>query len=144
MQQTYYAFNKTRESFLGLNITCAQTPAGRLRGLLGRLRVGMGEGVWVIPSNGIHTVGMLFPIDVVYLDADLRVILLAEHLRPFRISPICMRSASLLELPQHTIYASQTKVGDQILICSPEEMETYLASDNRAETTEETSKGVLG
>lgn len=137
MQQTYYVFNKTRESFLGLNITCAQTPLKRLCGLLGRLRIGLGEGLWLVPSWGIHTIGMLFPIDVIYLDADYQVILLVEHLGPFRISPICLKSASVLELPPHTIYASQTKLGDRMLICPPEEMEIYLASASRAMPCEE-------
>lgn len=144
MPQTYYVFNKTRESFLGLNISCAQTPAGRLRGLLGRLRIGLGEGLWLIPSRGIHTIGMLFPIDVVYLDDDHQVVQLVEHLRPFSISRICMRSASLLELPAHTIYASQTRLGDQLLICSPEEMESYLVSVSQVVTLEETNTEATG
>jgi uncharacterized membrane protein (UPF0127 family) len=131
MQQTYYAFNKTRESFLGLNIMSPRTLFGRLRGLLGRLRIGLGEGLWLTPSSGIHTIGMLFPIDVIYLDADHRVIHLVEHLRPFRISPIRLRSSSLLQLPAHTIYASQTKLGDGMLICPPQELETYLTNANR-------------
>jgi uncharacterized membrane protein (UPF0127 family) len=144
MQQTYYVFNKTRESFLGLNITCARTPLGRLRGLLGRLRIGLGEGLWLVPSRGIHTIGMLFPIDVIYLDEDHKVIHLVEHLRPFRVSPICLKSDSLIELPAHTIYASQTKVGDRMLICPPREMESYLASANRARNWEKAPDAATG
>lgn len=137
MQQTYYVFNKTRESFLGLGITCADTPWGRLRGLIGRLRINLGEGVWLVPSRGIHTIGMLFPIDVIYLDGNYQVVHMVEHLRPFRMSPICRKSSSLLELPAHTIYASQTKLGDTLLICRPEEMETYLANADRTRASEE-------
>src|SRR5271165_1714626 len=137
MQQTYYAFNKTRESFLGLSISCAGTPLKRLRGLLGRLRIGLGEGLWVVPSQGIHTIGMLFPIDVIYLDADGQVVHLVEHLCPFSFGHICLKSSSLLELPPHTIYASQTKVGDRILVCPQAEMETYLASARRLAEWEE-------
>jgi uncharacterized protein len=143
MQQTYYAFNKTREAFLGLNIVCPTTLFGRLRGLLGRLRIGLGEGLWLIPSRGIHTIGMLFPIDVIYLDAEYSVIHLVEHLRPFRISPICLRSSSLLQLPAHTIYTSHTKLGDRMLICPPQEMETYLADASRL-ASEETSQEATG
>jgi len=143
MHQTYYAFNKTRESFLGLSIMSPRTLFGRLRGLLGRLRIGLGEGLWLIPSRGIHTIGMLFPIDVIYLDADYRVIHLVEHLRPLRISPIRLRSSSLLQVPAHTIYASQTKLGDRMLICPPHEMETYLANAN-GRASEETSQEATG
>jgi hypothetical protein len=51
---------------------------------------------------------------------------LVEHLGPFRLSPIRPISSSVLELPPHTIYASQTRVGDQLLICEPRDMEDYL------------------
>jgi len=124
MKATYCIFNKTSQSFLGLNITCACTLLARLKGLLGRLSISPGEGLWVVPSRGVHTVGLLFPIDVIYLDAENRVVHLVEHMRPFRVSQIRLNCASVLELPPHTIYASRTRMGDQLLICLPEEMDT--------------------
>lgn len=82
--------------------------------------------MWLAPSQGVHTIGVLFPVDVVYLDAEDRVIHLVEHLGPFRIGPLRLKSATVLELPPHTIYRSQTHVGDQLVICRAEEMENYL------------------
>lgn len=124
MKAGYCAFNKTNQCFLGLKVSAAFTPLARIRGLLGRLRMGQDEGLWLAPSRGIHTVGMLFPIDVVFLDKCNCVIHLIEHLRPFRLSPIRIDAASILELPVHTIYATQTSVGDQLLICRPDELGT--------------------
>jgi len=121
----YCVFNQTGESFVGLNIRRADTSLARLRGLLGQFRMRSGEGLWVIPSHGMHTIGLLAAIDLIYLDVGERVIHLVEHLSPFRIAPIHLRSSSVLELPPHTIYSSQTHVGDQLLICPPEEMEAY-------------------
>jgi uncharacterized protein len=132
MKQTYCAFNNTRESFLGLNISRGDTWLVRLSGLSGKLRFRSGEGVWLNPARGIHTIGMLSPIDLAYLDASYRVIYVVEHLSPFRIAPIRMKSSSVLELPAHTIYASQTRVGDQLLICEPREMEDYLQNSKQA------------
>lgn len=126
MNPTYCVFNKTTESFLGLNISRADTIWARLKGLLGRFSLSSDEGVWVVPSRGIHTVGVLTPIDVVYLDSDHRVIHLSEHVVPFRFTSLRWRAASVLELSPHTIYASNTKVGDQLLICLPHEIEAYL------------------
>jgi hypothetical protein len=40
-----------------------------------------------------------------------------------------MQCASVLELPTRTIYGSHTQIGDELLICSPEEMEKYLAKE---------------
>ena len=126
MKRTYCVFNQTGESFVGLNVRRADSPLARLRGLIGRFRMKAGEGLWVVPSHGIHTVGLLVPIDVIYLDGSNRVIHLVEHLSPFRIAPFLLKSASVLELPAHSIYSSQTHLGDQLLICLPEEIESYV------------------
>jgi len=120
-----YVFNETRQCFLSLNVGLADTHFSRLRGLLGRMKLRRDDGLWVAPSQGIHTIGMLFPIDVVYLDARNRVIHLIENLRPFRIAPIRVHAKSVLELPTRTIYISDTRIGDSLLICAPEEMENY-------------------
>ena len=132
MKKIYCVFNQTGESFLGLNISRADTPLSRLRGLLGQFRMKIGEGLWVVPSHGIHTVGLISPVDLVYLDAVHRVIHLVEHLSPFRIAPFRIRSCSVLELPPHTIYSSQTHLGDQLLICPPEEMEGHFKKASAA------------
>lgn len=124
-KQTLYVFNLTRQSFVSLGVSPADTHITRLRGLLGRMRLRSDEGLWVVPCQGIHTVGLLFAIDVVYLDENRRVIHLIEHLGPFRIAPIRRQSSSVLELPTRTIYSSNTQVGDSLLICSPEEMESH-------------------
>jgi len=97
----------------------------RLKGALGRIGLAPDDGIWLIPSRGIHTIGMLFAIDLVYLDAAHRVIHLVEHLGPFRISPIRIKCASILELRSRAIYASNTQIGDELIICAPEEMAQF-------------------
>jgi uncharacterized membrane protein (UPF0127 family) len=118
-------FNQTRQSFLSLGVTVADTHAGRLRGLLGRRRLRPNEGLWMVPSRGIHTIGLLFAIDVIYLDEEKRVLHLIENLGPFRLSPVKMNCASVLELPVRTIFESETQPGDQLVICSAAEMEIH-------------------
>ena len=123
---TYCVFNKTREAFLSLNVTVADTHFGRLRGLLGKLRLKTDEGMWVIPSKGIHTIGLPFSIDLIYLDADQKVIHLAESFGSFRIAAFRLNASSVLELPTRTIYSSGTELGDELLICSAEDMHEQL------------------
>ncbi|HEY3455180.1 MAG TPA: DUF192 domain-containing protein [Bryobacteraceae bacterium] len=125
-QLRYCVFNKTRESFLSFSIAPADSHLSRLRGLAGKFRLKPDDGIWVIPSQGVHTIGLLFAIDLIYLDADYRVIHLIESFGTFRIGPIRTNCSSVLELPTRTIYSSQTQVGDELLICSLEEMEKYL------------------
>jgi uncharacterized membrane protein (UPF0127 family) len=71
-------------------------------------------------------VGVLFPLDLVYLDESYKVIHVVESFPTFRISPLIAQAASVLELPTHTIYSSQTQPGDQLVICVAEEMEQRL------------------
>lgn len=124
--RTYWVFNQTRESFLSLGVRAADTSFSRLKGLIGKLRLRSDDGIWVVPSRGIHTIGVLFPIDVVYLDEDSRVIHLVEHFGRFRIAPIRRQAASVLELRTHTIHYSHTQVGDRLLICTQAEMGAHL------------------
>jgi uncharacterized membrane protein (UPF0127 family) len=125
MKRTLCVFNRNRESFLGLRVAPADTLTMRLKGLLGKFRLKPDDGIWLVPSCGIHTIGMLFAIDLIYLDAANRVIHLVEHLGPFRISPIRIKCASILELKSRAIYSSNTQVGDELLICTPEEIKAY-------------------
>lgn len=131
---TLYAFNISRQCFLNLGVKLANTLPSRLRGLLGRMKLRSDEGVWMIPSRGIHTIGLMFPVDVIYLDERLRVVHLIESLGPLRIAPIRLHSASVLELPARTIYESGTEVGDELMICTPAEMAAYLERHQAVES----------
>jgi uncharacterized protein len=57
----------------------------RLRGLLGRRELPPDEGLLINPCSSVHTWFMRFPIDVVFLDRDLRVVRVAADVRPFRL-----------------------------------------------------------
>jgi uncharacterized membrane protein (UPF0127 family) len=125
-QTTYCVYNQTRSCFLSLDVVLANTSFLRLKGLLGKLKLRSDEGLWVVPSRGVHTLGLLFPLDLLYLDGDRRVIHLVESLPAFRIAPLKAQAESVLQLPTHTIYSSQTQPGDQLLICVAEEMHCFL------------------
>jgi len=128
VKEVLCVYNRTRESFLSLSVTAADTHLSRLKGLLGRVRLKNDEGIWVSPCQGIHTFGLFFPIDVIYLDEDYRVVEIIEDLGTFRITPIRTKSASVLELPTRTVYSSHTQIGDQLVICSPEEIKDFIRS----------------
>jgi uncharacterized membrane protein (UPF0127 family) len=132
-RRAYCVYNQTRECFLSLNVTAADTIFSRLRGLIGRLKLRSDEGIWVVPSRGVHTLGLLFPLDLIYLDEHYRVIHLVEYFPSFRIAPLKTQAESVLELPTHTIYSSQTQPGDQLVICVAEEMESRLKTGRAAE-----------
>jgi uncharacterized protein len=58
----------------------------RMKGLLGRASLGVGEGLLLRPASSIHTFFMRFPIDAVFLDRTLHVMGIAESLRPWRVA----------------------------------------------------------
>jgi uncharacterized membrane protein (UPF0127 family) len=115
-----FVFNKTKQTFLAYRARVADSVISRLVGLLGRRSLDGDGGLWIVPSSGIHTLGMLFTIDVVFLDRDLKVVDVSELVRPFSVTKLSWQAQSVLELPAHTIFRSQTEVGDQLVISSDE------------------------
>src|SRR5215467_1778823 len=113
-------YNKTRETFVATEAKVADSYLPRLIGLLGKTRrwARLGKGLWIVPSRGVHTIGMLFPIDLIFLSKEKEVVHIEEHVRPFRISKVSLKATSVLELPPHTIYRSRTQVGDRFEISS--------------------------
>lgn len=113
-----YVYNKTRETFVATQAAVANTYLRRLVGLLGKTKhwLRAGNGLWIVPSRGVHTIGMLFPIDLIFLDQSRCVVHIEEHVRPFGISKVCLKAASVLELPPHTVFRTGTRVGDLLEI----------------------------
>jgi uncharacterized protein len=112
------AFNQTRQSYLATALAVADTHWTRLRGLLGLQSSDFrnGSGLWIVPCHGVHTLGMGFPIDVVYLDQAMTVIHIQNDLQPWRFAPVRAHAASVLELPCRTAAETNTALGDKIEI----------------------------
>jgi uncharacterized membrane protein (UPF0127 family) len=112
------AFNQTRQAYLATSLAVADTHWTRLRGLLGLTPDDFrnGSGLWIVPCHGVHTLGMGFPIDVIYLDRAMTVIHVQPELRPWRFAPVRQRAASVLELPSRIAAETKTSVGDRIEI----------------------------
>lgn len=128
-----FVYNKTRETFLAFRVKVADSVVSRLIGLLGRRSLQPDAGVWIVPGNAIHTIGMLFSFDLVLVDKAFKVVGLRELVRPFRITAPNFRAESMLELPVHTIFRSRTEVGDQLVI------ERYEAKKSPGPKSPETS-----
>ncbi len=114
----FYALNQTRQKYLATSLCIARTHLSRLRGLIGvgEARFKEGQGLWLVPSHGIHTFGMRFPLDIVYLDQQKVVVYLQQDVKPWRMAPVRRHAASVLELPRTTIEATGTSLGDEIEI----------------------------
>jgi uncharacterized membrane protein (UPF0127 family) len=111
-----FVYNKTKETFLAFRVKVADSILSRLVGLLGKRSLTPDSGVWIVPANAIHTVGMLFTFDLVLIDKHFKVVGVRELVRPFRVTRPIFRAESVLELPAHAIFRSRTEVGDQLVI----------------------------
>ncbi len=110
------AANRDRDTELASRVEKADTFWARLKGLRGRTDLLDGAALWIVPSRGVHTRGLSFPIDVVFLDRAMRVLAVEERLAPGRFARIRWRARTVLELPAGRIRLSRTRVGDRIEI----------------------------
>jgi uncharacterized membrane protein (UPF0127 family) len=106
--------NRTSGAVVGDRIRFANTALARLVGLLGAAKLDPGEGLLLMPSAGVHTCGMSFPIDVVALDRCWGVRRIWECLPPWRV--LCPSPATriILELPAGRARELLVRPGDQL------------------------------
>jgi uncharacterized membrane protein (UPF0127 family) len=106
--------NATRDRLLGDGVGKAISPLARMRGLLGVEGLSPGEGLWICPCNSIHSLGMAFEFDALFLDGGMRVVALYRRFRKNRLSRIYWNARGVLELPEGTIERTGTEVGDEL------------------------------
>lgn len=84
----------------GETILCriAETFWTRFMGLMGRARLPHREGLLIRPCNSIHMFFMRFPIDVVFLDRDYRIVKLIRSLEPGKVVGIVQGAVQVLEV----------------------------------------------
>lgn len=105
--------NLTRQTVLAISLEVADSGAKRNKGLLGRKELSPGEGLWILPCQSVHTFGMQFAIDLVYLDRKHRIRKVRSNVPPWRISA-CLSAHSVIELPSGTIRETGTRPGNVI------------------------------
>ena len=107
--------NATKKTVISDNCHFANTVLKRMVGLLNRGQFNKGEGLLLDRCLGIHTFGMRFSIDVLFLDKDFCVIRAVKALPPYRTC-VGKKSVYVLEVPVGAVDASHTGEGDQIQI----------------------------
>ncbi|HEX2240894.1 MAG TPA: DUF192 domain-containing protein [Actinomycetota bacterium] len=98
-------------------VAIASSMWARARGLLGRSELARGEALVLPKTKQVHTVGMTFPIDVLFLDENGRVLHLVRAMRPWRLSRWVRRCRNVIELQAGA--AADVKRGDRVEIKSP-------------------------
>ena len=95
----------------------------RLVGLSNKKEMKESEGCWLMPCNQIHTYGMSFPIDVLFLSKDGEILEMQLNFAPQKISK-CVRNAdSVLELCANRAEIKSLKIGDKIRFITMDDKE---------------------
>jgi len=108
--------NQTKNTLLAKEAVIAERLIKRTKGLLDRTSFKFGEGIVIRPCKSVHTWFMAFPIDVVFVGKDSRVLRTIPNLRPFRITPLFFKAGYVIELPIGTIQRTETCESDLILL----------------------------
>ncbi|HEY7333295.1 MAG TPA: DUF192 domain-containing protein [Bryobacteraceae bacterium] len=105
--------NLTRGTLVASRADFAGTGAKARTGLLKHSGLAPGEGLWIAPCEAVHTFGMRFPIDVIFLNARKKVVQARPNLARWRIA-FSVRASSVLELPAGQLAETGTQCGDEL------------------------------
>ncbi|MBC8166447.1 MAG: DUF192 domain-containing protein [Bryobacteraceae bacterium] len=105
--------NTTKGVVLVDSVDVADTNAKRRTGLLKHTSLLPGQGLLIVPCEGIHTWGMKFDIDVLFLSKKLKIVGIRKNMGRRRIA-FCWWAHSVLELPAGMLDTTGTQKGDQL------------------------------
>jgi len=71
--------------------------------------------LWIVPTEGVHTIGMKFAIDVLFLNRRRKVVKIRPNMGRWRMA-LSLRAHSVLELPAGTVAETGTVLGDQLSV----------------------------
>lgn len=100
---------------IAAKVEAALSSADRRRGLLGRDSLAAGSAFIISRCNAIHTVGMRFVIDVLFIDRRGRVRKIVHALPPWRIA-ISPLARIAIEFAAGELQAQQLTVGDCVYL----------------------------
>ena len=95
------------------SVDVALTRNERRRGLLGRDSLADDAAMFIAPCMAIHTVGMAFPIDVAFVDAQGRIVRMVHSMRPWRLAA-SFGGRAVIELAAGRLRECDVNVGDRL------------------------------
>ena len=107
-------YNSSNNLLLANEVTVAKNFITRSIGLLLHSEMSNDEAMVIYPCGCIHTFFMKFAIDVIFVDKNNKVVAIKENIKPWRISPLYLRSKYVIELNAQNI-SDKISIGDEIL-----------------------------
>jgi len=125
--------NVTKGITLEQKVAVASNVLARSTGLLGTAKPDPWKALYLVPCKAVHTFGMKYPLDVVFLDIQGKVVKIFQNLAPNKMTSLVPAANCVLELPPNTISATPIEAGDEL----------YVTVDERAPASFEGLKRLL-
>ena len=108
--------NLTTGDTIVSQMTLANTFWQRTVGLMGRSSISHDEGIWIQECSSIHTVGMRFSIDVIFVDRDGYILRIVRSVKPNLSQLVCHLAQSVIEIGCAAHLGHDLLVGDQLAL----------------------------
>jgi uncharacterized membrane protein (UPF0127 family) len=115
MSEQTRVLNERSGAVLAESLASAHDSQSRRKGWLGLARAPRNEAIWILPCEAIHCFFMHFPIDVVFLDRELRVLQVRRSVKPWRMA-VCLKAYSVMEFAAGVVDTTGTVAGDKIVL----------------------------
>lgn len=94
-----------------LNGLQTQSFKERLGGLLVLAPLNVNQALWITPCNSVHTFGMKYALDLVYIDKHNKVRRLVTNIKPWRMS-FRLQAKAVMELTAGSLNTLDIQRGD--------------------------------
>ncbi len=112
--------NDRTNAIVAATVEMATTRRQRRTGLLGRASLDPASAMLITPCLSVHTVGMRFPIDVVFIDRAGRAVHLVHALQPWRMAA-SLRGRAVIELAAGRLAATGVQLGDRLRLVADQQ-----------------------
>lgn len=106
--------NITKSQILAKNVREARSLWSRTKGLIGSDTLPKEETLWISYCNSIHTFFMKYPIDVIFVDKNLRIKQVKFNVRPWSVLLPVWGATSVFEFESGKLDFTNLEVGDQL------------------------------
>jgi uncharacterized membrane protein (UPF0127 family) len=107
--------NERTDKSVATSVEIAATRSSRRRGLLGRDRLAEATAMLLAPCAAVHTAGMRFAIDVVFVDRQGYAVKVVRDLRPWRIA-LASGARAVIEMPAGSLRWGEVLPGDRLYL----------------------------
>ena len=107
--------NERTKTPVATQVEIAATRTTRRRGLLGRDGLNEAAAMLLAPCGSVHTIGMRFALDVVFVDRQGYAVKIVRNLRPWRIA-IATGASAVIEMTAGSLRWGQVLVGDRLYL----------------------------